>query len=139
MRDDVEMSATHGRWDFQGGTREQTRVENGTEVQGVQESRPQVEAVGGIGKIVVGASAVYVKKQKDFSVDDEKLLELEILQPKENISDVCLGVELSIKQQNEIMWTLSKFQNIFTDIPTKTSIIEHRVHLVDDRSIRCRP
>ena len=70
---------------------------------------------------------------------DEKLLELGVLRPKESISDVCLGVELSREQQNEIMRVLGKREEIFTDIPGKTSIIEHRVHLVDDRPIRCKP
>ena len=37
------------------------------------------------------------------------------------------------------MEVLSKREKIFTDIPGKTSIIEHRVHLVDDYPIRCRP
>ena len=37
------------------------------------------------------------------------------------------------------MGVLDKRVGIFTDIPGKTSLIEHMVHLVDDRSIRCRP
>ena len=95
-------------------------------------------AVDGTGKIVVGASADYVKEQ-DVSVDDEKLLQLRFLRPKENINSVSFGVELSRKQQKEIMGVLGKCEEIFTDIPGKTSTIEHRVHLVDDRPIRYRP
>ena len=108
----------------------------GIEVQG---GKPQAAAVSGIGKKVVGASADYVKEQEDVSVDDEKLLELGVLRSKESISDVCLGVELSREQQNEIMWVLGKREEIFTYIPGKTSIIEHRVHLIKDRPIRCWP
>ena len=55
--------------------------------------RNQATASGGIGKIVVEASADYVKKQEDVSVDDEKLLEQGVLRPKESISGVCLEVE----------------------------------------------
>ena len=74
-------------------------------------------------------------------MDDEKLMELGVLRPQERISNVCLGVELSRKQQNEIMGVLAKHGEIFTDIPRKTSIIEHRVNLVDDDDcpIGCRP
>ena len=108
----------------------------GIEVQG---GKPQAAAVSGIGKKVVGARADYVKEQEDVSVDDEKLLELGVLRSKESISDVCLGVELSREQQNEIMWVLGKREEIFTDIPGKTSIIEHRVHLIKDRPIRSWP
>ena len=43
-----------------------------------------------------------------------------------------LGAELSREQQNEIKGVLSERENIFTDKPGKTSITEHRVHLVDD-------
>ena len=106
----------------------------GIEVQG---AKPQAVAVGGVSKIFVGTSADYVKEQ-DVSEDDEKLLEIRVMQPKESIRDVCLGVELSREQQNEIMGVLGKRGKIFTDIPGKTSTIEHRVHLVDDRPIRCR-
>ena len=96
--------------------------------------RPQAGTVVEIGKIVVGASTDYVKEQ-DVSVDDEKLLEVGVLRPKESISDVCLRIELMRKQQNEIMGVLDKREEIFTDIPGKTSIIEHKVHLIDNRPV----
>ena len=48
-------------------------------------------------------------------------------------------MELSREQQNEITRVLGKREEVFTDIPGKTSMIEHRVHLVDDRPIRYRP
>ena len=82
---------------------------------------------------------ITLKEQEDVSVDDKKLLELRVLRPKESISDVWLGVELSREQQNKIMGVLGKREEIFTDIPVKTSVIKHRVHLVDDRQIGCRP
>ena len=82
------------------------------EVQGFQGGRPHVAAVSGISKIVVGASADYIKEHEDVSVDDKTLLKLGVLQLKESISHVRPGVN--------------------------TSIIEHRVHLVDDCPSRCR-
>ena len=72
-------------------------------------------------------------------MDDEKLLDLGVLRPKKSISDVCLGLELNGEQQDEIMKVLGKREEIFTNIPGKTSIIAHKVHLIDDRPIRCRP
>ena len=73
-------------------------------------------------------------------MDEEKLLELlGVLRRKESVSDVCLEVELSKEQQNEIMRVLDKREEIFTYIPGKTSIIKHKVHLVEDRPISCRP
>ena len=69
-RDNVEMTATPERQGFPGGTRKKNRVETGIEVQDVQGGRPQAAAVGGLGKIVVGASADYVKEQEDVSAYD---------------------------------------------------------------------
>ena len=92
-----------------------------------------------MGKIVVGASADYVEEQEDVSVDKEKILDLRVSRPKENMDDVCLGVGLSREQQNEIMEVLGKREKIFTDISGKISIIKHRVYLVGDCPFRCRP
>ena len=94
------MTARPGQRDFPGGTREKIRVETRIEVQGVKWGRLQAAAVNGIGKVVVGASTNNVNDQEDVSVDDEKLLELGVLRPKQSIDDVCLGVELSREQQN---------------------------------------
>ena len=93
----------------------------------------------GLVRLWLMQSADYIKEQEDVSVDDEKLLEWGVLRPKENTSNVCLGLELSREQQNEIMGVLGKREEIFINIPGKTSIMELRVHLADDHPIRCRP
>ena len=129
--DNVDMTATPDQRNFPWGAQER---KPGWELG----SRSRVSRQQ-IGKNVVGASADYVKEQEHVRVDDEKLLELEVLRPKENNGDACLEMELSRKQQNEIMGVLGKRKKILTDIPGKTSIIEHRVHLVDNCPITCRP
>ena len=55
------------------------------------------------------------------------------------INDVKWTVKLSKEQQNKIIGILGKREEIFIDIPGKTGIIENKVHLVDDRPIRCTP
>ena len=45
-------------------------------------------------------------------------------------------MKLSIGQQDEVM---GKLEDIFTDIPGKTSILEHMVHLIGDCLIRHNP
>ena len=71
-------------------------------------------------------------------MDDEKLLELGVLQSKKSISRVCLGMEFSTEQQSEIMEVVGKCKEILTNISGKTSIIKHWVHLIDDCPIKCR-
>ena len=34
---------------------------------------------------------------------------------------------------------ISSKGEIYTDIPSRTSMIEHKMHLVDDHPISCRP
>ena len=60
-------------------------------------------------------------------------------QSKESIQDVCVGEELNGKQQNEIMEVLRRNEKTFAEIPGKASVIEHKIDLTDDRSIRCKP
>ena len=67
------------------------------------------------------------------------MLEFGVLRSKESISDLCLGVELSREQQNEILGVLGKRKKVFTDNPGKISTIKHGIHKGDDRPIRCRP
>ena len=49
----------------------------------------------------------------------------ELCDGKKAVSDVYLEVELGREQQDDIMEVLRKPDKIFTDIPGKTSTIEH--------------
>ena len=60
-------------------------------------------------------------------------------QSKESIQNVCVGAESNGEQQNEVMEVLRRYEEIFTEIPEKTSVIEHKIDLTDDRPIRCKP
>ena len=37
------------------------------------------------------------------------------------------------------MEVLRRYEEIFTEIPGKASVIEHKIDLTDDRPIRCKP
>ena len=98
-------------------------------VQGVQGGHPQAAAVG-----QVGTNLVEVKKNvaDEVSVNEEDLLGLVSFQSKESIQDVCVGAELNDEQRNEV-------EEIFTEIPGKAYVTEHKIDLTDDRPIRCKP
>ena len=133
-RDNAEMSSTPGRRDFPERTQKETRVGIGIEVQRAQGGRPQAAAVGGIDKIVVGASADCVKEQEDDSVDDENLLEFGVLRPNKSISGVCIEVELGKEQENENIRVLGKrVSKCLLIISGTTSKIN--MHFVDDRRL----
>ena len=97
---------------------------------------PQTAAVG-----QVGTNLVEVQRDvaEEVSVNEEDLLGLVTIQLKESIQDVCVGAELNGEQRNEVVEVLRRYEEIFTEIPGKASVIEHEVDLTDDRLIRCKP
>ena len=105
-------------------------------VQSVQGVHPQAAAVGQVGTNLIG-----VKRDvaEEVSVDKEDLLGLVTFQSKESIQDVCVGAELNGEQRNEVMEVLRRYEEIFTKIPGKASVIDHKIDLTDDRPIRCKP
>ena len=76
---------------------------------------------------------------EEVSVNEEDLLGLVTFQSKESIQDVCVGAELNGKQRNEVMEVLRRYEEIFTEIPGRASVIEHKIDLNDDRPIGCKP
>ena len=71
------MTATPGRRNFSGRTPEETRKGIGIDDLGGQKGKPQAVAVVGKSKIMIETSSDCAKKQKDGSVDDNKLPVLE--------------------------------------------------------------
>ena len=97
---------------------------------------PQAAAVGQVGTNLVG---VMRDVAEEVSVNEEDLLGLVTFQSKESIQDVCVGAELNGKQRNEVMEVLRRYEEIFTEIPGRASVIEHKIDLNDDRPIGCKP
>ena len=52
---------------------------------------------------------------------------------------MCVGAELNGEQRNEVMEVLRRYEEFFTEIPGKASVIEHSIDLTDDRPSRCKP
>ena len=105
-------------------------------VQGVHGGHPQVAAVGQEGTNLVGVKWDVAEK---VSVNEEDLLGLVTFQSNESIQDMCVGAELNGEQRNEVMEVLRRYEEIFTEIPGKASVIELKIDLADDRPIRCKP
>ena len=89
----------------------------------------------------VGTNLVRVKRDvaEEVRVNEEDLLGLVMFQSKESIQDVCVEAELNGEQRNEVMEVLRRYEEIFTEIPGKASVIELKIDLTDDRPIRCKP
>ena len=76
---------------------------------------------------------------EDLSVNDEEMMELPNCHQKETVKNVKLGIELTKIQQEEMMDTLVRYTEVFSDIPGKTDIIEHKIELTDINPVRSRP
>jgi len=57
----------------------------------------------------------------------------------ENINDVHVNGDLTERQKADARDILSKFKSVFTDVPGKTNVIEHKVKLYDEKPIRSKP
>ena len=95
----------------------------------VQGGHPQAAAVRQVGTNLVG-----IKRDvaEEVSVNEVDLLWLVTFQSKESIQDVCVGAEFNGEQRNEVMEVLRRYEEIFTEIPEKASVIEHKIDLTED-------
>ena len=76
---------------------------------------------------------------EDLSVNDEEMMELANCHQKETVKDVKLGIELTKTQQEEMMDTLVRYEEVFSDIPGKTNVIEHKIEFTNNKPVRSRP
>ena len=76
---------------------------------------------------------------EDLSVNNDEMMELANYHQKETVQDVKLGVELNKTQQEEVMNTLSRHEEVFSDIPVKTNMIKHKIELSENNPVRSRP
>jgi len=56
----------------------------------------------------------------------------------ETVADVYVNDKLSPEQQQQLRSLLQEYEDIFSDRPGTTSVIEHRIQLLDDNPVRCR-
>ena len=76
---------------------------------------------------------------EDLSVNDDEMMELANCHEKETVQNVKLGDKLTKTQQEEMMNTLSRHEEVCLDIPGKTNIIKHKIELTENNPIRPRP
>ena len=59
--------------------------------------------------------------------DEDSLLELGTYKQKEDVSNVKLGTELD-DSQSQLQALIENYANVFSDVPGRTSKIEHRIN-----------
>ena len=58
------------------------------------------------------------------------------VQQKETVDDVKINPDLSKQQTVEIKQLLTEYRQIFSDVPTVTHLVEHKVELTQSELVR---
>ena len=70
------------------------------------------------------------------AVKDADTLPLYNLKQKETVKDVIINPDLNTEQQAEIREILNEYQDIFSDVPKVTNLIEHKVQLTETEPVK---
>jgi len=60
------------------------------------------------------------------------------VQQKETVDDVDINPELSEVQCVELKQLLKEYKQIFSDVPTVTHLVEHKVELTQSEPVKCK-
>ena len=86
-------------------------------------------------ELKIAASAKMLLDEETPSIDDDLLLQLGTYKQKEDVSNVKVGTKLDNSQGRQLQALIENYANVFSDVPGRTSKIEHRINLVDEESV----
>jgi len=72
------------------------------------------------------------------TVKDADLLPLYNMQQKETVDDIDINPELSEVQLAKLKQLLKEYKQIFSDVPTVTHLVEHKVQLTQSEPVKCK-
>ena len=87
----------------------------------------------------ISASVKMLVDVETSSLDEYLLLELETYKQKEDTGDVKLGTELGDSQSRQLQALIENYADVFSDVPERTSKIEHWINLIDEEPVRLKP
>jgi len=79
------------------------------------------------------------EEAEGMTVSDTEILPLYNLKQKETVDDVVVNPDLTTEQLTEVKLLLSEYREIFSDVPTVTHLIEHKVELTENESVKNTP
>ncbi len=86
---------------------------------------------------IVGAAVIEYEEDEGV-IDEEELLTLGQVDSKEDVTNVEIGEELTHRQEEEIRHVLEEFQEVFTDIPGETRLIEHKIEMTEEGPVKAK-
>lgn len=76
--------------------------------------------------------------EDDLTVKDSDLLPLYTVKQKETWEEVKISPKLSEGQQNQVRSILREYAMIFSDVPSVTHLVEHKVVLTQKEPVKCK-
>jgi hypothetical protein len=99
-----------------------------------------------IDKIGISAAVMGLIETSDDECDDElqcreesSNLESYHIEQTETWKDVRINPDLSDENKQKVRDLLEEFQDVFSDVPTKTHLIKHEIKLSTDEPVYCKP
>src|SRR5260221_981255 len=77
--------------------------------------------------------------ESDLSLKDSELITHYSVSAKETYQDVNINSELPDYRKKAIKNLLYKYKEIFSDVPKITNLGEHRIHVISNQIVRCKP
>ena len=111
-----------------------------------EQERQDTGEIEKLDALTVIAAAVIEDEKDDeippgdpFRMTNEELLHLPPLTPSETVKDVNVSEELEEQKHREMKRELGNCKDILTDIPGRTPLTEHAIHLSDKEEVRSKP
>jgi len=79
------------------------------------------------------------EEAEGMTVSDAEILPLYNLKQKETVDDVVVNSDLTTGQLTEVKQLLSEYREIFSDVPTVTHLIKHKVELTENEPVKYKP
>ena len=93
------------------------------------------------GNIISGSATEgeYVVEERDDNENQEGLVEFPFHKGKESVKDVKVGESLSNEEKRELAQILESYADVFTDVPGRCNLIEHKITLQKDEIVQTKP
>jgi hypothetical protein len=88
---------------------------------------------------MVASAALLDNEPSDGCLPTGDLLSMPALQSTQTVLDVKVSSDLSTEQGSEVMQLLSKYPDVLSDMPGRTSLGEHEIKLTTNDPVRLKP
>src|SRR5260221_2285509 len=98
------------------------------------ETNVQIQRVAAVASVLEDET-----DESDLSLKDSELITHYSVSAKETYQDVNINSELPDYRKKAIKNLLNKYKEIFSDVPKITNLGEHRIHVISNQIVRCKP